>query len=137
ASPHSPDLAGAVILSHKGGDGNPECVDDHPERSVDLAKRSPGSHIICSQAVDKHLDHDIGHTVHGGFKSRRNTDTHHRAKRIHIKTYFLQPEATHFLFGHQHPGYNTGADPLTEDRCRGSSRHAHLKHHHQKKVQDN
>ena len=70
-------FAGTVILPHKGGDGDAQSLQDHPENAVQLAVGSPGRNSVCVKAVDGGLDHEIGNRIHDRLDTGRQAQFQH------------------------------------------------------------
>ena len=71
---HPVVLFGAEVLPRKGGDGNAQRVDGHPEDEVNLAVDAPGCDGVGAEAVHAALDHHVAHVVQRALGRRRDAD---------------------------------------------------------------
>ena len=109
ALPHAVHLTGAVVLSGKGGDGDTEGADGHPEEGVHLAVYGPGCHGIRSQTVDGGLNDDIGKAVHNGLQTGRKTDADDPAQHFPVDSDAAQLQPVHVFHAHQYQDHQDRA----------------------------
>ena len=82
--------SGAVILSHKCGDGDAECRAHHPEDRVQFAVGEPGGRGVRPEGVDGRLDGDVRDGEQDGFEAGRQTQFQLELQKVAMKTDLLE-----------------------------------------------
>ena len=136
AAAHAVVLAGAKVLPHKGGDGNAQRVNGHPEYEINFAVDAPGGDGVGAEAVHAALDDHVTEVVHGALGRRRDADGADGPQDARLHPHFVQRDMPgHALGADDAAQGEQGAGHLADHRGDGRTGHAPAQHRNEHHVQ--